>query len=102
MVISGALEAARRNTANNPRGESTLLDIFARAVTEADAEDRQTATRAAPAAEPTEFAAATPAEDEQRNPALGPAEPTGGVKRALPRARPLVIKREKQHGGGRH
>ncbi len=102
VVISGALEAARRNTANNPRGESTLLDIFARAVTEADAEDRQTATRAAPAAEPTEFAAATPAEDEQRNPALGPAEPTGGVKRALPRARPLVIKREKQHGGGRH
>ena len=47
VVISGALEAARSKTANNPRGESSLLDIFARAVKEADAEDRQTTTSAA-------------------------------------------------------
>jgi chromosome segregation ATPase len=106
VVISGALEAARRSTANHPRGgESTLLDIFARAVTEADAEDRQTTgqtRRAAPAAEPVEPSATAAAEEELRDPALGPAESAGGAKRALPRARPLVIKREKQHGGGRH
>jgi len=109
VVISGALEAARRNTTNQPRGgESTLLDIFARAVTEADAEDRQTASstrRAAPTAESAESAEpveAASAAEEPRNPALGPTDATGGVKRPLPRARPLVIKREKQHGGGRH
>jgi chromosome segregation ATPase len=103
VVISGALEAARRNTVNHPRGsESTLLDIFARAVTEADAEDRQTGAptrRTAPTVEAAESAAAA---EEPRNPVLGPSEAAGGVKRALPRARPLVIKRDKQHGGGRH
>jgi len=103
VVISGALEAARSKTANNPRGESSLLDIFARAVKEADAEDRQTTTSAPPAEEQAGPAAAAAAPEAVGNPALGPMEPSGSVKRALPRARPLVIKREKQQqGGGRH
>jgi chromosome segregation ATPase len=106
VVISGALEAARSKTANHPRGESTLLDIFARAVKEADAEDRQTTSpprQAPPAAEHGEPATAASAPGTAGNSALGPMEPSGGAKRALPRARPLVIKREKQQqGGGRH
>jgi len=103
VVISGALEAARGKTGSHSRGESSLLDIFARAVKEADTEDRQTTTpprqQALPAAERAE--PATPG--TAGSPALGPMEPPGGAKRALPRARPLVIKREKQQqGGGRH
>ena len=104
VVISGALEAARNKSANHPRGESSLLDVLARAVKEADDGDRQTTNAPRPAppeaerAEPVTASAPAPA----GNTGLGPMEPSGGAKRALPRARPLVIKREKQQGGGRH
>ena len=104
VVISGALEAARSKSSNHPRGELSLLDILARAVKEADVEDRQTTAAprlAPPVAESAEPAAPVPAPEAAENPGLGPIEPPGGAKRALPRARPLVIKREK-HQGGRH
>jgi chromosome segregation ATPase len=101
IVISGALQAARGRT-NKLRAESSLLDVLARAVNEAGDRQAGGAARANPAAEgaqppPMEGPPAPPAAEVAGAP---PAEPTDDPRSAMPRARPLVIRRDWQHGGG--
>jgi chromosome segregation ATPase len=102
IVVSGALEAAR-SRATPPRQASSIREILERA-DEASNEDREllipwSARRATKRLEPA--LTAPPNGDAEAGPRLELNEAAADTKIGMPKARPLVTKRDRPHRDGR-
>jgi chromosome segregation ATPase len=101
IVVSGALEAAR-SRATPPRQASSIREILERA-DETSSEERELLIPWA-ARRPTkrlETALAPPTNDSEAAPRLELNDAAGDAKIGMPKARPLVTKRDRSHRDGR-